>query len=397
MIQGSNRGLIACSVTLLACCYAGEAGDRPPQAPLFAPAPGSPITLGAGSNHVVLGDMNRDGKLDLVVASAKPLGLRVLLGLGDGRFGASETILPLREGPSEVALGDVNGDGYLDLACASHDSYAVTLALGDGKGGLCLAENSPIVMKDGKHPHTHGLGLADLNGDQKLDLVSVNNADNDLSIAFGDGHGSFTPAPGSPFAVGPSPYPLAIGDLDRDGRLDIVATASATGPQRANQLALSRALTILLADGHGGFATKQVPLRTSEPWFVATGDVDSDGLPDLLATHHEMREFSLVLADAKGGFVESADSPLDFGRSVFQVELADVNRDGKLDALGAAGEGVRVLLGDGKGHFHPAPHSPYSAGTGTWSFALGDVNGDGRLDLAAGDAEHNTISVLLGQ
>ena len=156
-------------------------------------------------------------------------------------------------------LGDVNGDGRLDLAWDFHDSYNVTLLLGQANGGFALAPNSPIVMRQGQSPHTHGIGLADLNGDGKLDLATVNNAHNDISVALGDGRGGFTLAPRSPFAVGPSPYPLTIGDINNDGRLDIVSNATATGPNRAQQLPMSRALTLLINDGQGGFRRSEVP------------------------------------------------------------------------------------------------------------------------------------------
>src|SRR5256884_3953126 len=183
----------------------------------------------------------------------------------------------------------------------------------DWSSDVCSSDLSPILMKDGHHPHTHGLGIGDLNGDGKLDLATVNNADNDISIAFGDGRGNFTRAP-SPFAVGPSPYPLALGDVNNDGHPDIVATATATGPQRAQQLPFSRVLTLLLNDGRGGFRSSRLPLRTGQPWFVAIGDVNGDRKADLVATHHEQSELTVLLGDGKGGFTETNASPFDFGR-----------------------------------------------------------------------------------
>jgi hypothetical protein len=278
----------------------------------------------------------------------------------------------------------------------SHDSYNVTILLGDGKGGFALATNSPIVMKKGQHPHTHGLALGDLNTDGKLDLATVNNADNDVSVAFGDGRGGFTIAPRSPFAVGPSPYPLTLGDVNRDGRLDIVATASATGPARAQQLATSRALTLLLADGQAGFKASQIPLRTGQPWFVAIGDLNGDGKPDLVATHHEQSALTVLLGNGAGGFRETSASPFDMGHNVWQMVLADVNRDGRADVVAAAGDSIRVMLGDGTGSFRPAPHSPYATASGTWRLEVGDVNGDGKNDVVTSNTESSSVTVLFG-
>jgi hypothetical protein len=364
---------------------------------MFAHAPGSPFALAGDPGNVVIGDLNKDGKPDLIVTGGRSRSISVLLGQGDGRFRVPrEPALTASESPGEMALGDVNNDGSLDLAFVTHDSYGVTLLLGDGKGGLAFAPNSPILMKDGHHPHTHGLGIGDLNGDSKLDLATVNNADNDISVAFGDGRGNFTRAP-STFAVGPSPYPLALGDVNNDSHPDIVATTTATGPQRAQQLPFSRALTLLLNDGHGTFRSSQLPLRTGQPWFVAIGDVNGDGKADLVATHHDQGELTVLLGDGKGGFTETSGSPFDFGHNVFSIGLADTNRDGKPDVVAAAGDGVGVMLGDGRGGFKSAPNSPFLTGRGTWRFAKGDVNRDGKTDLVTASGDSGTVSVLLGQ
>jgi hypothetical protein len=339
--------------------------------------------------------VDQDGKPDLVVTSGRDRSITGLLGQGDGRFRAARgSPLKVPDAPDEMVLLELNGDGKLDLAIANHDSYGVMVLFGDGNGGFALAPHSPIVMKEGQHPHTHGLNAGDLNGDGKLDLVTVNSDDNDVSVAFGDGKGDFTRSP-SPFAVGQSPYPGALGDLNGDGHLDIIATSTARRtPQRE---AATGALTVLFGDGKGGFRRGPVPLRTVWPWFVAVADVNGDRKPDLVATHAERSELTVLVGDGKGGFTETTGSPFDLGHAAWNVAIADVNGDGRADVVAAAGDGVRVMLGDGRGGFQIAPGSPFSAGKGAWRLAVGDVNGDGKPDVATSNLESNSVTVLLGQ
>lgn len=385
---------VVLSFSLFASCQTGNANTQQ-QRSLFTPAPDSPISISKDPGNVLVGDMNNDRKPDLVVASGRARTISIMLGKGDGRFAQPASTTTIPDSPGELALGDVNSDGKLDLAIVTHDSYGVLLLLGDGKGGFTWAPRSPIVMKVGQHPHTHGLSLADMNHDGKLDLVTVNNADNDVSIAIGDGRGGFTIAPGSPFAVGPSPYPLAVGDVNGDGLLDIVATATATGPSRAQQLPLSRSLTLLLADGRGGFRSSLLPLRTGEPWFAIISDLNGDRQPDIVATHHELNQLTVLLGDGRGGFVEAVGSPFDFGHHAFHAIVADVNHDGKMDVIAAAGDGIRVMLGDGRGGFSLGPTT--LTGPGTWRLAGFDLNSDGKLDLVTSNSEGGTVSVFLGR
>jgi hypothetical protein len=341
----------------------------------------------------LIGDMNNDRKLDLIVACGRARSIVVVEGKGNGQFGAVLSNTNLAQASGEMAIGDVNGDGKLDVAVASHDSYGVTLLIGDGKGGLAIAPGSPIMMRLGEHPHTHGLAVADVNRDNKLDLITCNSSDNDISLALGDGRGHFTRVSQS-FPVGPSPYPFAVGDLNNDGWPDLVATATATGPSRREQLPFSRALTLLLADGKAGFAPRQLPLRTGEPWFAAIADLNRDGKADIVATHHNQGALTVMIGDGRGGFTEANGSPFNFGGSLYHLIIADVDHDATMDVVATSGDSLRVLLGDGRGAFKAATSVPI--GPGAWRMAAADLNGDGAIDVVTSNSDSNSLSVLLG-
>jgi hypothetical protein len=243
-------------------------------------------------------------------------------------------------------------------------------------------------MKQGDHPHTHGLRIGDLNGDGHLDIATANHEDDDIAVVLGNGLGDFDAATGSPFPVEPAPYPFAMGDINGDSFPDMVVSSTPLS---------GHALTILLNDGQAGFQRSSVTLRTPRSWYVAIGDVTGDGISDLAATHSERPELSVLAGDGSGGFSEVGGSPFDLGHSAWQIGLADVNADGHADVVAAAGDGVRVMLGDGAGSFEPAQGSPFLTGGGSWRLALGDLNGDGNMDIAAANQNSDSVSILLGR
>jgi hypothetical protein len=365
---------------------------------LLVPATGSPIRVLQAPGNVAIGDVNNDRRPDLVATSSSDRRVAVLLGQGDGGFALPAAgVMEVPENPHEIAVGDLNRDGNLDIALASHESYNVVLLHGDGRGGFRPAANSPLAMKDGRQPHTHGLGIADFNADGNSDLVTVNsNDDNDVAVALGDGRGGFTRAGGSPFAVGPAPYPMALGDLDSDGRMDIVVTS--TGLSRTSgAAAAAERLTALFGDGRGGFKRSAIPVKTARTWYAAFGDLNGDGKQDLVTTHTEDRLLSVLLGDGRGKFTELPNSPLDLGEKAWYVAVADLNHDRHADVVAAADTGLRVMLGDGRGGFTPAPGSPFATGKGTWRLAVGDVNADGKADVAASNLESRSVAVFLGR
>jgi len=243
------------------------------------------------------------------------------------------------------------------------------------------------------------LQAGDTNEDGHLDLVTVQSADGTVAVLLGDGRGGFEPATSSPFAVGPSPYPPALGDIDQDGHVDIAVPETGTGRHFREHGSLARTVTLLVGDGRGGFLPAAgSPLTVTEgPFFAALADLDGDGTLDLVATHDDSDLMTLLLGDGNGRFRASPHSPIAIGRRSWKAVLSDVNSDRRNDVVLGTGDSVTVLLGDGQGGFSPASGSPFATGRGTWCIAVGDVNGDGRPDIATANLESRDVTVLLGR
>jgi hypothetical protein len=339
---------------------------------------------------IALADVNGDGPLDLLTANSRSNNVSILLGNGRGGF-APAPGSPLAGGPVThlLALGDVNGDSHLDLAVTCHDSNDAILYLGNGHGGFRAAPGSPFPLLQGTAPHNHGLALGDFNGDRKLDLATSNQNHRSVSVLLGDGQGRFRSAPGSPFLVGGAPYPLALGDLNGDGALDIVT------PNLD-----SRQIAVLLGNGRGGFAPapgSPFPVLP-RPYFVALGDLNGDRWLDVVASHDDISLLTVLLGDGQGGFRPASGSSVDVGSRAGEILLRDMNSDGRVDLVtGTDAHQVVVLLGEGDGGFRPAAGSPFAVGRGPWGLALGDVNGDSKIDIVTANLESNDVSVLLAQ
>jgi hypothetical protein len=358
------------------------------EGPLFSPAPGSPVVVGEGSGYVVLADVNRDGRLDLVTQHLQRRVVTVQLGDGTGRFAmAPGSPIALAYSPGNIKLGDVNNDGLLDLCVTGSERDTVDIFLGDGSGKFSLAPGSPSVVSASAEFTTHGLQLVDLNEDGNLDILTTSNQQNSFATMFGNGRGGFSPGPAATFPAGQGRYAFAFGDLDGDGHLDAVIASG------NNEFAEPGRVVMLRGDGKGGFKLlSETPVPTG-PRYVTLGDVNGDGRPDIVLSHGS-NQLSILLNQGGGKFAPG--SRYDLGTAAWAVAVADVNRDKSNDLVVATVDSVTVLL-NGKSGFVPAPGSPFRAGPGAYYLALGDVNKDGKLDIAASSFEGNAVTVLLGR
>ena len=125
-----------------------------------------------------------------------------------------------------AAIADVNGDGHLDIVLSHGHTNILSILLNDGHGKFTKKRGGAI---DVGWP-VWGLVAMDINGDGHIDLVATTVDPkapfaSKVVVLLGDGRGGFTPAPGSPFPVGPGAYCLAVGDVNVDGKPDIAASS----------------------------------------------------------------------------------------------------------------------------------------------------------------------------
>jgi hypothetical protein len=364
------------------------------------------VLAGPGPSSVAVADFNHDGILDLAVASCGSCfnqgTVSILLGNGDGSFG-SPMLHIVGIYPYMISVADLNGDGNADVVVTNDTGDSVSVLLGDGRGGL----SEQVQYGTGIYPSA--VAVADYNGDGKLDLAvadsGINIPPGGVSVLLGSGNGAFH-ARGEN-ATSAETIAVAAGDLTGRGKLDIVAVNYATSYGYPG----GNTLSVLLGNGDGTF-NAHVDYPTGElPYAVALGDFNRDGKLDVVVVNNcgssqycaSIGTISIFLGNGDGTFQSRVD--YDVGWGPVSVAVGDFNGDGKLDlaVVNSCGsvsgcsskhDTVSILLGNGDGTFKTLVE--YTVGAYPYAVAVADFNGDGRLDLVVVNSNDNTVSILLG-
>jgi gliding motility-associated-like protein len=352
----------------------------------FVNAPGSPNPAAANPEGIQTADFNHDGIPDLAVGHGYATQLEIWLGVGNGAFinAPGSPIVSSVSGPNSIAIGDYNADGIPDLAVANYTGANLSIYLGAGNGSFSPAPGSPIAV--GGNPYY--IVTVDVNADGKLDLIEVNQASNNAYVFLGNGNGTFTVAPGSPFFTSSSPYCVVTTDFNGDSKPDIVIVNGG-----------SNDISILLGNGNGTFTPSPgSPVSVgSFPRLAAVRDYNGDGKMDIAVTNPLSNSINILLGDGAGSFSNAPGSPMAVAPYPYTVDPADFNNDGILDlaVTSAVNSTVSVYYGSGTGSFTQAPGSPFATGNDPQSMILGDFNSDGKVDIATCNYASSDVTVLI--
>jgi hypothetical protein len=401
--------------------------------------------VAANVSNILVGDVNGDGKPDLVVVSEFESSYNVLpctfppcfanikvviqvdtlLGNGDGTFQAPKSSfavwppyeVDLTSGSAEeslsngfpatgqAALADFNGDGHLDIAIPEPHNSTLVVLEGDGTG-LFNTYNAGILEPAGGTGYGPGQVIAaDLTGNKHQDLVvltqagqytsvslfggqrSVVNVPGILSVYLGNGDGSFQ----APKQVSKTVASVLVADINGDGIPDLITTQSDNG------------LQIFLGKGNGTFgAQPEVPSRNGAlVWMAGVSDYNGDGIPDIALVGQDgisillgqggLTYYAEPVAYPSGGLeryyglgFNGANGPLllEWNYGLLNpAAFEDFNGDGKTDIAVRGADGIALLFGNGDGTFKSA--GAYELNHASSGLDTADFNQDGNLDIAA--------------
>jgi polysaccharide export outer membrane protein len=379
--------VMACMALIALGCANGNSRQNPDGASNVYKSDSAAV---AGNfKAVVVQDMDNDGHLDIVGGASNP-GM-ITINYGNGQGGISETqLLPMKGEVSSVAVGDFNEDGLNDIVFpVQKSSFGIRIWMNQSKRKWADAKG-PVEINKYQSVRTD-----DVNGDGHIDVIAANatsEAQGGIQVWLGDGKGNWSKD------SGPTVYgrymDVVVADFNGDQALDLVGAGWGT----------HGALRLWLGDGAGNWSASTI-ISHGHFYGISTGDVDNDGIPDLLAGSYRMGP-QIFQGDGRGGFAQvigpaeyvkrevkahpnqnrySEEKIIELAEESFWTVLpVDLDGDGNIDILASSinQHGILAWRNKGKDQWEILKGQFPSTGT-YYEMVLADLNNDGAPDICA--------------
>jgi hypothetical protein len=335
------------------------------------------VASGSGSRDAVVADFDADGRLDIASGNEYAASATVLLNrtfLVPPAYAFRRVSIGDSSAPAPIFNGvwsaDFNRDGRLDVVTIGAEDWSAIVLLTGGRA-IALPGNPRAV--------------ADLNGDGNPDVLYAVESGG-IGAHLGDGRGGFVTAPTTAWA---GLSALAIGDMNRDGRPDLATVGSDAPGRWVLQVGLGR------GDGTFGLPSARVVLP-DHATGIALADVNRDGRPDVVALQSNFsrglpNEARVWFGTGVGGLTATSWGATFVSRFGVQFDVADVNHDGFVDVVASDFQQMAVALGSATGFAAPVFTQVTSEEQFPGAVSIGDLNVDGNLDVAFGSG-----AIMLG-
>lgn len=332
------------------------------------------VDAGMTANAVAIGDFNSDGKADMAVTNEQTHKVALLFGNGAGLFSAP-TFKSVGTLPAAIAAGFLDAGTNLDIVTVNTTSANVSVLINAGSGAF----QNVVNYAAGGVPFS--LVLADVNASGTLDALLTEGSNVRVMLGVGDG----TLQPIGTWATGAGSRALAVGKLNSDNYLD-VCTANEVDDN----------VSILYGNGDGSFDAPSNVAAGTDPGAIGIADFAGNG-NDIAVANLTTNDITILEGDGSGVYV-AAESPIPMGDRPRALFAGDINADGKPDLVTANEHStyLSVRLGKGDGTFEVESKFATS-GLGSRGIAVGDLDGNGKLDVAVANSAYHTVDVLLAK